>query len=524
MQMRLPLSAILTGLCAGLAFAQSTTTSVAWPHQTFKSEPTFQPPVFKVTPGSGTPAPGYIVYAPAGIVPQPAPLITTNDNDLVWHGEIGEQTFALTVSQYRNESVLAYWTGTPYPEPVGRGYGYVVLLNNAYEVVANITLAGNFVTASGATFDSNIDLHEIFITNRGTVLVTANNVTQTDLTSVGGPSDGWVVDGQFYEIDIATNQVLFSWNSLNHTSSIPFSFSTYPLGSEGFDAKNKTDAWGYFHINAVAPYDDGYIISSRYTCSEYHISAQGDVVWRLGGVDGGDFVQGPNTSFCYQHDIRPVYSSLDSYAVPRNATLHLHDNANCPIDNGTVPSSGLVLNIDVDNMKVSLVNRYRNPLDPLYSTAQGSHQPLPAAGGKGNVFVGHGIIPYIEEFSHDGSIVQTIQFGVGYFDLSYRAFKYSWHGCPTTKPAVAVEAVSYDKSKLDLFVSWNGATDVTAWRVYAVADDGSSHLIAEAQKSGFETRVRVPNAAKMKVEAVLRKGSKCRQGKGAGISDIIHVN
>lgn len=83
--------------------------------------------------------------------------------------------------------------GTVFPEPVGRGNGAVYLLDNTYSTVATVTLSGIFNELTpGATFPSNIDLHEVNITPRGTVLVTANNVTNTDLTSVGGPKNGWV--------------------------------------------------------------------------------------------------------------------------------------------------------------------------------------------------------------------------------------------------------------------------------------------------------------------------------------------
>jgi hypothetical protein len=128
---------------------------------------------------------------------------------------------------------------------------------------------------------SNVDLHEIYITERNTVLVTANNVTQADLRSVGGPSNGWVVDSLVYEIDIETNNILFRWRALDHLAEIPFTASVYPLGSEGFNGMKQSSAWGYFHINAVKPYDGGYIISSRFLCSAIALDSKGNVRWRL---------------------------------------------------------------------------------------------------------------------------------------------------------------------------------------------------------------------------------------------------
>lgn len=137
------------------------------------------------------------------------------------------------------------------------------------------------------------------------MLVTANNVTTADVSSIGVPTNGWVVAGLVYEIDIATNDVLFSWDSLDHLDQLPFSDSLYPLGTEGFSGKNQSLAWGYFHINSVTEYGSGYLISSRYFCSAIAIDASdGSVVWRLSGRRGGDFeLVGSDevTGFCYQH-------------------------------------------------------------------------------------------------------------------------------------------------------------------------------------------------------------------------------
>ena len=48
-----------------------------------------------------------------------------------------------------------------------------------------------FNTGTGDEFPSYIDSHEDQITEDGTMLVTAVNITQTDLSSVGG-AEGWL--------------------------------------------------------------------------------------------------------------------------------------------------------------------------------------------------------------------------------------------------------------------------------------------------------------------------------------------
>ncbi len=90
----------------------------------------------------------------------------------------------------------------------------------------------------------------------------------------------------------------------DHIDSVPFSASLYPLGIEGFTGVNQSTAWGWFHVNAVEQYDNGYIISSRFLCSAIAIDGtDGHVKWRLSGRTGADFkLIGSNTTtgFCYQ--------------------------------------------------------------------------------------------------------------------------------------------------------------------------------------------------------------------------------
>jgi hypothetical protein len=53
------------------------------------------------------------------------------------------------------------------------------------------------------------------------------------------------------------------------------------------------------------------------------------------------------------------------------------------------------------------------------------------------------------------------------------------------------------------FVSWNGATEVTEWVVYAGKKDGSLAAVGRARKTGLETQCVVPErAAFLQVEAV----------------------
>ncbi|KAK6430462.1 hypothetical protein LTR95_013386 [Oleoguttula sp. CCFEE 5521] len=479
--------------------------NATWPYQKYQTV-NYTPPWLKFD--GRAPAYGkHLFIAPDGATAfQAAPTILDLANgELIWNGPKGH-AFAFGVQQYDGQDVLVYWNGTSFPEPVGRGNGAIHILNRHYEEIAVVTLAGNFVELTpGASYESNIDLHEIYITANDTLLVTANNVTRADLTSVGGSEDGWIVDCQIYEIDIATNGILFSWSSLDHLHELPLTASLYHLGSEGYNGTTQSKAWGYFHINSVAPFQDGYIISSRYLCSAIAIGADGCVKWRIQGRDGADFTLGNGTNFCYQHDIRtlPVRPRGNESFV-----LHMHDNSNCPIDNGTVASSGLVLNVHPATRSVELSQRLRDPSKPIYAIAQGNFEPMLEGS-----FAGHGWIPVAEEFSSSGRRRSTIQYGAavarpggGYLSgergtLSYRAFKQAWTGCPLTRPDVVARK---EGNATVVYVSWNGATEVLGWEVYGGTAEGNLAHMSTVAKRGFESKIRIPTVSYVQVTALLK--------------------
>ncbi|KAK5167466.1 uncharacterized protein LTR77_007165 [Saxophila tyrrhenica] len=486
--------------------------NITWPYHTYETVK-FQPPWLNITHHTA-PSEGYLFFAPDGATEtQLAPVIMDMSGELIWNGPM-EHAFNFGVYEYGGEPVLGWWNGTLFPEPVGRGNGVIYLYNNKYEQIEKVTLEGNFLKLEpGATFVFNIDVHELLITPNDTIVVTANNVTQADLTSVGGPTDGWVVDGLVYDIDIATNEVLFRWSPLEHLDQIPFNASLYTLGTEGYTGTSQSTAWGYFHINAAEPYEGGYIISSRFLCNAIAIDgSEGHVKWRLSGREGGDFnLVGSDATagFCYQHDIRTV-DVRDS-----GVTLRMHDNHNSPFENGTVPASGKVSDVDFGTKDAQLVQRYFNHSGPIFPTAQGNMQPL----SNGNVFVGHGWIPVMEEFSSSGETLTTVQFGAaesrpggGYFSeeaptLSYRSFKQQWVGCPAAKPDVVAKA---SKNGSKVFVSWNGATDVVAWEIFAGSLKSKMHCVATVRKCGFETEGNIDDdTAYVQVRPVLKKSSSC---------------
>ena len=159
-----------------------------------------------------------------------------------------------------------------------------------------------------------------------------------------------------------------------------------------------------------------------------------------------------------------------------------------------------------------------NPENLIESWSQGSFLHLP----NGNYFMGYGDAPIMTEYgplegdSTNSEVLWTARFSGDGVD-SYRAYKQAWHATPETKPdLVVLPAVSsYDAlascsqgASHRGYVSWNGATDVTSWVVYAGSSNSSLKAVGRAYKMGFETEFPIPQGAKFaQVGAVENNGS-----------------
>jgi hypothetical protein len=64
---------------------------------------------------------------------------------------------------------------------------------------------------------------------------------------------------------------------------------------------------------------------------------------------------------------------------------------------------------------------------------------------------------------------------------SYRTYKNVWTGTPTTSPKLVAATNG------TVYISWNGATDVTSYQILAGSSASSVSAVATVPKSGFET-------------------------------------
>jgi WD40 repeat protein len=398
-------------------------------------------------------APGHIFISPKKgpgeeAPTQDGPLIVDSNGEPLWFHPLQDaeaDAFNFEVQTYRGEPVLTWWEGYH----TGYGQGEYVICDHTYREIRRFG-AGNGYEG---------DHHEFLITPEDTALITIYNKVRRDLSGVGGPEDGVVLEGIVQEIDIQTGEVLFEWHSLDHVRLEESYYRPPPDLRSPFD---------YFHINSVDAHPDGYlIISARRTSTVYKVDRKtGEIVWRLGGKKS-DFGMGYGTRTDWQHDARRHPGGIITI-----------------FDNGTVQrevqSRGAVVEIDAGDMSATLVGEYTHPNEILAAT-QGNVQVLP----NGNVFVGWGSEPILSEFRWDGNLLFDASFPSQV--ESYRAFRFPWNGKPQDFPAVFAEAGPEDM--VTLYVSWNGATEVDTWQV--LVGDGSDGLkpAGSAPRKGFETAV-----------------------------------
>jgi hypothetical protein len=417
--------------------------------QSFRSRSDLKPPTVGVNvEASDSVAPGYVFVAVKKGAGQDGPMIVDNQGRLVWFSKDRYAT-DFKVQTYKGEPVLTWWQGGIV---AGHGEGEYVIFDSSYREVRRVR-AGNGYKG---------DLHEFSITPQDTALLTIYNQARTDLSPIGGQKDGPVWDGIAQELDLETGEVLFEWHSLDHVD-VGESYR----GPEE-DPEEPVD---YFHINSIEVEPDGnFLIDAKGTYAVYKLDRQsGEVLWRLGGKES-DFEMGEGTRTVSQHDARRqedgTITIFDNGAPPE-----LHDQ-----------SRGIVVELDEDAMKATLVREYTHPEKPL-STSQGNMQVL----SNGNVFVGWGTEPFSSEYSKDGKLIFDLEFSGE--TQSYRAFRQTWSGRPAEDPAVVAEKGK--GGKVNVYASWNGATEAITWRVLAGPDPGELEPVGTVPWGGFETAMAI---------------------------------
>ncbi|MGN6126087.1 MAG: arylsulfotransferase family protein, partial [Humibacter sp.] len=408
-------------------------------------------------------SPGYLFATPQ--TDQFYPAIYDADGALVWTDPSGTAGTDFRVQQYRGEPVLTFWSGRSLG---GNGQGHGVILDTAYRPVGHVFARAGL----------QADLHEFELTDEGTALITSYPPLPADLSSLGGPKDGWIFDCHVQEIDVESNKLLLNWRASDHIS---LDESYEKVGSDGTSAGAAYDP---YHFNAIsADTADTLLLSARHTHAVYSIDrATGDIRWRLGGKKS-DFAVDADAKFAWQHHARRRSAS----------TISMFDNH---VDTSDGTSRGLLLTVDEDAKTASVAQQYA--YKDHVGFAMGSMEPLT----NGNVLVGWGTQPFATEFTADGTAVWE---ATGLGKACYRVARSDWKGTPAADPDIAVTAA--EGGRLTVSASWNGATEVDSWRVLSGASEQDLALAATVKKAGFETTAQIPGAAQVRVVALDAAGA-----------------
>lgn len=427
-------------------------------------------------------------------------------------------------------------------------------------------------------------MHEFFITEKGTALLTVYDRQYVDLSRYGvtEEAESYIADCLFQEIDLETNELIFEWRASDHFSfedcfnphpnrtGMPSGPTTPPPPASGNDDDHpatlvrKPRAWDWFHINSVTKDHIGnYLISSRYTHSLSYIShLDGSVQWQLGGKnnDFEDISEPPfagyATSLAWQHHVQfdahepNVLLVFDNQAVNWNKTL---------------AARVLKIQLDTEARTAKVIAAAEHPREYIVPS-QGSVQQL----ASGNLFVGYGFASAMTEFSPDGSeVLCDWQYGALHAKLdgeysagiiqSYRAFKQPWKGWPLDVPTVKIlesdtqlygafannqeedidvslpsetEAalLTLQSKQTKMHVSWNGATEVRTWtleRRLLATDGAPTSTLTSEPYAGDSTE---PEASRLNASGWSLVDTTPKQGFESTLSIplyselLIHVN
>jgi hypothetical protein len=437
----------------------------------FHSEPSLHPPVIFMSGSDPDARASGDIFTDAQNSIQAGPMIISPQGQLIWFDPLPHGGYAhdVAVQTYAGQRVLTYWS---------HNNAHDVILNHHYEPVATVRASGGYITGD----------HEFQITQRGTALITASASKRADLSSVGGPRNGTVIDNVIQEIDIATGQVVWQWDADHHLS-----------WSASYEDRPGTAPWDFTHMNSIQQLPDGnLLVSIRNTWAVYEISKRtGRILWTLGGKHSS-FKMGPGTRFEWQHDAR----------MQRDGTITLFDDGSDGVHTSERQSRALRIRLDYKNHRATLVHAYTNQ-PPLLSASQGNMQVLP----DGNVFVDWGEQPYFTEFSNGGRQLFSVHFSAPL--QSYRAYRFQWWGQPATPPSISAAPKG---SGTTIYASWNGATTVASWRVLAGRTAGSLAAVEQFPSASFETTMHVSsNGPYFEVQALDIKG------RPLGVSSVVRA-
>jgi hypothetical protein len=454
----------------------------------FFSAPALHPPKLKlVTHKSGLATGDFLVAnepQPSYHVPfvgEGGPLMLDSNLRPVWVRGVGRKVTAADLQQetYQGSPVMLWWQGLVSKRGITTK-GKVVVVNESYRTIATLKARRPWV----------ISLHDASISGANIWVTVYRVVRNQHLKRYGGARKGSVYDVGVQEYNLKTGKLLKTWDALNpgHKANVPLKDSEQPPPHGG--------AWDAYHINSVQALPNGdLVVSMRNTEAVYLISPTNKILWRLGGKRS-TFTFGPGAKFYWQHHaelVNPAHGGVgpnDELTVFNDNCCKLLPSGGFGPRNG--PSAGMILRLNTLTKKAKLVAAYRHS-PPLHAAFLGSMQLLPggnAVVGWGSVFEPHA---YFSEYSKSGKQLLDAQWPGK--NQSYRAlFTSTWVGTPYYPPA---GAAGKSKGKTAVYASWNGATEVAKWQVFAGSTASKLKKVASKARSGFETTIHLSKSYKV---------------------------
>lgn len=176
-------------------------------------------------------------------------------------------------------------------------------------------------------------------------------------------------------------------------------------------------------------------------------------------------------------------------------------------------SAGKLIRLNLSAKTSHMVQSFPHPAGNA-SWAGGSLERLP----NGNVFISWGQVPEVSEFNvGTGKLIAHTQLGASDAAFQYRSSRGPWTGTPKWEPkllaylrdcevhedsgkssspgdgSVPTEINDFAGDELHLYVSWNGATEVNAWRIAAsvTGEPGTFVDMEIYPRSSFETHIKL---------------------------------
>lgn len=363
-------------------------------------------------------------------------LILDGRGELVYYQRMpdGRQYADLRVQP---NGLLSYFAG------VGTNWGGVgefKVMDSSYKVI-DTWKAGNGL---------DTDNHEFIMLPNGNVVLMAYDLQNKDMTAYGGKPNATFIDVVLQELD-ADRNVVFQWRASDY---IPFTDTFEKLDGDIVDP---------YHGNSIEVLPDGnWLVSWRNLSEITKIDRNsGRILWRMGG-QSNEFKLNNGSLFSYQHDARWL----------PNGHMTVFDNGN----QHTPPASRAVeYAVDEANRTLTQVWESRVSQD-LYNFFMGNTSRM----ADGSTLIGWGGPRTLATaVNSNGQEIWSMELPQpdGYV---YRWHPLDWQGKPATQPALVLADDS-------LHYSWNGATDVVAWRVDAGSTALSLSPVLTITKNTFET-------------------------------------